>query len=162
MKTTEEQQIVGGRRVINGVGRRRKWTWSRLVVMEDGSTQTLLRLLALHKYGPWDSLVHKPIWTDGDSCNETLDNVSLLEMSQETRPASSLGVPAGTPEYQRRWRRKNLEKMKAYQSAYGKRIRAQAKELRRREAEADLDEETPLQAQGGELLDELRGTILEE
>jgi hypothetical protein len=157
VEATPENALLDGREVINGIGRRRKWTWSRLVVQPDGTTVTLLALFALERYGPWNSEKTYPIWIDGDSKNETLQNVALAERDAETKPRqrSTFGVPAGTKEYQKRWRARNKARMAAYQREYGMRIRAQARAYRQSHDESIQSVETSLQKKGQSLLEAL-------
>jgi hypothetical protein len=92
--------------------------------MEDGTTVPLLYILAAHKFGAFDPKEKMPYWGDKMCTNESLDNVELLPMNPDRRPRqNSYGVPSGTPEYLKRYRAANKDKMKTYHQRYYRKMR---------------------------------------
>jgi hypothetical protein len=89
---------------------RSPFTASRLAILKDGSTFPVLRLLAERKFGSWPEGSF-PFWIDGDSSNETLENVALAPRLRTER--RRLGLPGG-PDYRKRWRAANRERVRQY------------------------------------------------
>lgn len=110
-------------RFIMPISRKNAWTMSRLAVLPDGSTMPVLRILALRKFGEYEEDERFAMWIDGNYHNEVMDNVILMDRKIEaTKRRSSYGVPAGTPEYRRRYQAANKERVRAAQKrAYDKR-----------------------------------------
>jgi hypothetical protein len=151
------------KKVLDPMNKRKKYTTSRLVVQPDGTTVPVLRLIALEKFGPWEEAAYVPIWKDGDWENETWPNVILLERLSETRDRrSTYGVPAGTPEYYRRYRKANKAKIAAAQKKYNERKRDALRAARATLAQQDdvLADAGPsaLEAEGMDLIAELADT----
>lgn len=86
------------------------YTTSRIAVLKDGTPCSVLQLLAERKFGAVPE-GHFPFWIDGDSRNETLSNVALAE--REARARRKLKLPGG-PDYRKRWRELNPERVLAY------------------------------------------------
>ena len=127
--------LLHERRILEPINKRKKYTTSRLVVQPDGTTVPVLRLIALEKFGQWTEAEYEPIWKDGDWTNESWDNVVLMERVSETRDKrSSYGVPAGTPEYYRRYRKANKDKIAAAQKRYNARKRDALRAMKEIEA----------------------------
>jgi len=128
-------------RLLDPISRRNAWTMSRLAVQPDGTTVTVLRLLAKYMFGEWDDASAFPHWKDGDWTNETKENVVLAIRSfsgtRKRHPQkSAFGIPSGTPEYMKRWRAANAEKVKAAQTTYRRKRSDAMKEIRRQLAAA--------------------------
>ena len=154
---------LSGKKILNPISKRKKYTTSRLVIQDDGTTVPVLRLLALEKFGPWSEIEYEAIWQDGDWTNETWDNVAVIQRLSETRDQrSSYGVPAGTPEYYKRYRQKNKDKIAAAQKRYNERkrdaLRAVKAKLLEQEASTAAAGPTALEAEGMDLLNELTRT----
>ena len=162
MQDERVKVLLQDKRVLPPISKRKKYTTSRLVVQPDGTTVPVLRLVALEKYGPWKEIEHEPIWIDGNWENESWDNVALMERPAEASSGrNKYGVPAGTPEYYRRYRAANKDKVAAAQKRYNDRKRDALRELRRRaQDQTDIQTDTGpsvLEAEGMELLDDLQG-----
>ena len=152
--------VLSGKKVLDPISKRKKYTTSRLVIQPDGTTVPVLRLVALEKFGPWSEVEWEPIWVDGDWTNETWDNVKLIERLVETKSRNSrYGVPAGTPEYYRRYRKANKDKVARAQKKYNDRKRDALRELRPRAEVQDqaATESGPsaLEAEGMDILNAL-------
>ena len=127
--------LLAEKRILEPINKRKKYTTSRLVVQPDGTTVPVLRLIALEKFGQRTEAEYAPIWKDGDWTNESWDNVVLMERVSETRDKrSSYGVPAGTPEYYRRYRKANKDKIAAAQKRYNARKRDALRAMKEIEA----------------------------
>ena len=142
------------------MNKRKRYTTSRLVIQPDGTTVPVLRLLALEKFGPWQEIEFEPIWKDGNWTNETWGNVMLLERLSEVRDRrSTYGVPAGTPEYYRRYRKANKDKVAAAQKKYNERkrdaLRAAKATLEQQESAIAASGPSALEAEGLDLLRDL-------
>ena len=152
--------LLHERRILEPINKRKKYTTSRLVVQPDGTTVPVLRLIALEKFGQWSDVEHEPIWKDGDWTNESWDNVALMDRLSETRDKrSSYGVPAGSPEYYRRYRKANKDKIAAAQKRYNTRKRDALRAMKEIEAQRgdSVVQSGPsaLEAEGMDLLREL-------
>jgi hypothetical protein len=121
--------LVRDRKILDAPTKRRTWENSRLVVQEDGSTVPVLVLLANHVFGPWDPQTHYPVWKDKDYCNESPENVQLVEKSQfGPRRKNPYGVPAGTREYWRKYREANRARLREVQQQHYARRKQTVKE----------------------------------
>lgn len=104
----------------------RKWTWSRTVIDREAKTAvSLLVLLAHYKFPEWDEKTQVPYWVDRDPTNEVMENVALMT-KPKTRAPSKLGLPAGSLEYNREYRKRNKDKLNLY---YRQRYKKQRAEL---------------------------------
>jgi hypothetical protein len=160
LQDEQTRALLEGKRILDPLNKRKKYTTSRLVVQPDGTTVPVLRLIALEKFGPWKEVEYEPIWTDGDWTNETWTNVSLLERLAEVRDRrSTYGVPAGTPEYYRRYRKANRDKVAAAQKRYNARkrdaLRAAKAVVEGQETAIAAAGPSALEAEGQDLLNEL-------
>ena len=89
---------------------RSSYTSSRIAVLRDGSTCPVLTLLAARKFGTWEREFF-PFWVDGDSTNETLENVDLAQRIPRVR--RKLDIPKG-PGYRKAWRALNRVRVRQY------------------------------------------------
>jgi len=120
------------RDVFDPVSKRRDWYNSRLVLLDDGTTRPVLHVLAEERFGPLGSR-WKPYWVDKDWTNETMDNVAVSDMQvEETKRVTKYGVPAGTPEYYRKYRAENGEERRRYYRERYKKRAALLKDLQER------------------------------
>jgi hypothetical protein len=130
--------LIDGRPMLPPPRLRRTWVNSRLVGQDDGSTIPLVILIAEKKFGPWDPKAFYAVWKDKDWCNESMDNVILVAKSISHEPRRNpYGVPAGSPEYYKLYRRDHPEKVKEWQKkAYTKRrnVLKENEELREKNA----------------------------
>lgn len=109
------------REIIAAPSRRSRWTSSRLVVWEDGTTTPLLTVFARLRFENYDEKLFSPYWTNKDPDDERVDNVSLMQFgasSQRAKKPNTYGVPAGSPEYFKRYRSANKEKVAEAQRRY--------------------------------------------
>ena len=128
--------LAKGRKIIDPPMKRRTWENSRLFVNEDNTTTPVLVELAHYKFGPWDPKEHYPVWKDKDFCNESPDNIALIErQSYGPRKSNPYGVPAGTREYWKKYRAANQDRMREIRRAAYHRQKEERKKLK------DLEEE---------------------
>lgn len=92
------------------------WRRSRVVLCGDGTSTTVLRLLARFKWGE-QAASQDVYWTDAKG-TESVDNVSLGKAPRRSWTHSRYGVPSDTAEYQRLYRRDNPERARATQRRY--------------------------------------------
>jgi hypothetical protein len=84
-----------------------------------------LYFLAAHKFGAFDPKDTMPFWADKRFTNESLENVSITKLSSERRPRkNTYGVPSGTPEYLKRYRDANKDRVKKYHQTYYRKMRS--------------------------------------
>lgn len=117
--TTAPSLLAQAKEFVEPLTRRSVYRRSRLAILNDGTTMPVLELLAREKFMKWEE-DQFPFWVDGDYHHEVPENVGLATRSSngETRQRSSLGVPAGTKEYMKRWRERNKERVQASQRQY--------------------------------------------
>lgn len=130
-RTTEEvEQLINGRQVVEPTSYAKRTTASRLVVTDSGPIP-LLWLMAEKKFGPFDPKTNMVYWVDRDCQNESLDNVGIIPLSSNPEPRKSkYGIPAGTAEYYKRYRKANPQKRKEYQRSRYQRMRDAEKQAR--------------------------------
>jgi hypothetical protein len=155
-------------------GRKGSWTLARKVlrVREDGTMEesTVLLLLAREKFPQGWEEGKVPYWADKNHLNETIENVELMtlkgvheEKDEERRtkvPASKLGVPSNSAEYQRLYREQNRDKFRAANRKYQRNLRTAYAKAKKMEEPAEIPS-TPdpvaeeLAGQFGDLMDKL-------
>jgi len=126
------------------VGKKSSWARSRVGVRADKSTIPILHYLAEQAFHePVDHINYSYYWKDKDALNETAENVVRVPRVSSTPKRSAYGVPAGTPEYFRKYQARNKEKMHAAQARWrAKRkqeIAAAAKDLDEANAFAEIE-----------------------
>lgn len=115
----EVQKLVEGKEIFPPMNRKKKWTTSHLVRVDDGELKPLLQLIAESKFERWDPYYHAPVWNDGDCDNASFENVRLCEIratgESRVRGRNSPYGVSGTTEYYRNYYKATKEKRNAYQ-----------------------------------------------
>jgi hypothetical protein len=121
-------RLTAGRRLISPPkAHGSAWSWSRLVVLDDGPVP-LLTLLAREIYPEWDPRTQTAFWRDHDPTHETAANVVLADISfGKRKKGRSPWGKSGTPAYWKAYRLSKHEKLKAYHKNRSRQIRAHAR-----------------------------------
>lgn len=128
---------------------------SRLVVLTDGTTMPVLRVLAREAGLVWDDAKERPEWRDPNARPlEIRENVHIVAL--RTEPfirRSAYGVKSGTAAYRKAWRGAHPESVRRYAKAsYERRKELIAKGRQLAEIERGLE--------GKDLVEDLKDPVL--
>jgi hypothetical protein len=135
-------ELIADRKIRMPENKRGLWTRSRQVEVAPERWKPLLELLAEDAIDGWDPETMVAHWADRDWTNESVLNVDVTMKPNAVAAAlhKKLKVKAGTPEYQRRWRKANADKVRAYHRDRQAKMRAALKQV------AALDHMSPAEA----------------
>lgn len=110
------QRLTDGRQIITPSSTHASaWTWSRLVVMDDGLPMPILTLLAREVFPEWDPKIQHAFWKDHDPTNESGANIGFADVEfRRKRSKPALGMKSGTKEYWKKYRQLHADRLKTY------------------------------------------------
>jgi hypothetical protein len=139
-------KVINGRQLAKAPTRRRSRWGGHLIINPDGTTDTLINVLAEAKYGEIPK-GQRAYWLDANPFHINMHNVALLQWEvvspKKNVVKQHIEATAGTPEYYQEYRRRNRQKRNEYMK---KRYHKMKAALDAMERTGDVQEKSVLDA----------------